>query len=322
MFDKNIKIAFFGNSEFSLIVLQELKKNGIIPDLIITTPDKPQGRKMIFIPTPTKTWAEENSIEYIEPDKLKDEKFLEKIKNYNLFIVASYGKIIPKIIIDIPKYQVLNIHPSLLPKYRGPSPLQEQILNNEKKIGVSIILIDEQIDHGAIIAQKRVEIKNWPVGFFSLQEILAKEGSKLLVEILSDWIKEKLKIQIQNDNEATFTKKIEKEDGLIVFNNKKPQNKADLISVAQQSWLRGTAQTNVEKEIEYKNYLKILAFEEWPKTYFERQKKDSKNNNIGIQKKIRVIIKKAIWKNNMLEIQRVIPEGKKEMDYSSFLLGY
>jgi methionyl-tRNA formyltransferase len=283
MFNKDVKIAFFGNSEFSLIVLKELKKNGIVPDLIVTTPDKPQGRKMILTPTQTKEWAQVSGVKCVEPIKLKDETFLEKIKNYNLFIVASYGKIIPKAVIDIPKYQVLNIHPSLLPKYRGPSPLQEQILNDEKEVGVSIMLIDEQVDHGAIITQKKVEIIDWPIGFLSLQEALAKEGSRLLAEILPDWIKGKIKTKIQNDNEATFTKKVEKQDGLIELSRDA-----------------------------YKNYLKVLAYEEWPKTYFEIDKNGQK---------IRVIIKKAIWKNNTLEIQSVIPEGKKEMDYKSFLLG-
>lgn len=283
MFDKKTTIAFFGNSEFSLIVLKELKNNGVIPELIVTTPDKPQGRRMTLTPTPTKVWAEENGIEYIEPVKLKDVDFLEKIKNYNLFIVASYGKIIPKIIIDIPKYKVLNIHPSLLPKYRGPSPLQEQILNNEKDVGVSIMLIDEQVDHGAIITQKKLNIANWPVGFLSLQESLAKEGSKLLAEILPDWIKGKIKPKAQNDNEATFTKKVNKNDGFLDLSKNS-----------------------------YNNYLKILAYEEWPKTYFEVERKNQK---------IRLIIKKAIWENNKLEILSVIPEGKKEMSYSDFLLG-
>jgi methionyl-tRNA formyltransferase len=281
--NKDIIIAFFGTSEFSLIVLNELKKNGILPELIVTTPDKPQGRKMILTHTPTKIWAEENGIECVEPVKLKDETFLNKIKDYNLHIVASYGKIIPKIVIDMPKYKMLNIHPSLLPKYRGPSPLQEQILNDEKKVGVSIMLIDEQVDHGAIVAQKKVEIAGWPVGFLSLQEMLAKEGSKLLAETLSDWIKGKIKAKGQDDSKATFTKKVEKIDGFL-----------DLSKDA------------------YKNYLKILAFEEWPKTYFEVEKND---------KKIRVIITKAEWKNNTLEIQNVIPEGKKEMSYADFLRG-
>jgi methionyl-tRNA formyltransferase len=283
MFNKDIKIAFFGNSEFSLIVLKELKNNGIVPELVITTPDKPRARKMIFTPTPTKVWAEENSIEYIEPTNLKDEGFLEKIKNYNLFIVASYGKIIPRIVIDMPKYKVLNIHPSLLPKYRGPSPLQEQILNNEKEIGVSIMLIDEQVDHGAIVTQKNIVIPGWPIGFNLLQKNLATEGSKLLSDTLSDWIKGKIKAKVQNDNIATFTKKVEKQDG-----------KLDL------------------SDDSFKNYLKILAYEGWPKTYFEV----SKN-----QKKIRVIIKKAVWKNDALEILSVIPEGKKEMAYTDFLRG-
>lgn len=283
MFNKDIKIAFFGTSEFSLIVLKELKKNGIVPELIVTTPDKPQGRKMILTPTPTKVWAEENSIECVEPVKLKDENFLNKIKKYNLHIVASYGKIIPKVVIDMPKFKMLNIHPSLLPKYRGSSPLQEQILNDEKEVGVSIMLIDEQVDHGAVVAQKKAEIAQWPVGFLSLQEILAKEGSKLLSEILPEWIKRKITAKVQNDNEATFTKKVEKVDGLLD--------------------LSGDA---------HKNYLKILAYEEWPKTYFEVEKNGQK---------IRVIIKKAIWKDNNLEIQSVVPEGKKEMSYSDFLRG-
>jgi len=283
MFNINNKIAFFGNSDFSLAVLEQLKKEGVTPDLIVTTPDRPQGRKMILTPTKTKVWAENNSIEYVMPEKLKDESFLKKISDYELFIVASYGKIIPKIVIDIPKYKVLNIHPSLLPKYRGPSPLQEQILNDERHIGVSIMLIDEQVDHGDILIQKEIEIKGWPVGFNLLQETLAKEGAKLLVSILPEWIKGNLISTGQKHEEATFTKKVEKIDGLI--------------SLSSDS---------------YKNYLKYLAYEEWPKTYFEIEKGEIK---------IRIIIKKATYKDGIFEILRVIPEGKKEMDYKSFLNG-
>ena len=284
MFNKDVKIAFFGTSEFSKIVLDELRKNGITPNIIVTTPDKPQGRKMILTPSPTKVWAENNDIEYAEPEKLKDLSFLDKMKEYNLFIVASYGKIIPKILIDMPKYKVLNIHPSLLPKYRGPSPLQNQILNDEKEVGVSLMLIDEMVDHGDIIVQEKVEIKDWPVGFTKLQEILARDGARILVKSLPDWIKGKIKTTPQNDDDATFTKMIEKVDGLLDLNSDS-----------------------------YKNYLKTLAFEEWPKTYFE-----TFNNE---NRKIRVVIHKASWKNGIFEIQKVVPEGKKEMDYKSFLLG-
>lgn len=284
MMNNKIKIAFFGSSDFSVIVLDELKKLGIMPELVISTPDKPQGRKLILTPTPAKVLAENNSIECITPEKLKDQDFISKVSEYNLFIVASYGKIIPKEIINIPEYKVLNIHPSLLPKYRGASPLQEQILNNEQNVGVSVMQIDEEMDHGPIITQKKVEVASWPVGFTDLQEILAKAGADLLAEILPDWIKGKIKAKEQNHAEATFTKKIEKQDGLI----------------------------DIKSADQFKNYLKILAYEEWPRAFFEIEKGD---------RKIKVIITKAVWKNNTLEIQKVIPEGKKEMDYKSFLLG-
>ncbi len=283
MINQDIKIAFWGNSDFSLFCLEEMKKKGITPDIIVTSVDKPVGRKMILTPTPTKKWAEDNSIEYITPKKLKDTDFIQKISQYNLFMVASYGKIIPKEIIDLPKYKILNIHPSLLPKYRGPSPLQEQILNDEKDIGVTLMLIDELVDHGAIIAQKKVELKGM-VGFKDLEKILAKEGSELLSQTLSDWIQGKIEAIPQDDSQATFTKKIEKEDGLV-----------DVISGNPRS-----------------NYLKVLAFEVWPEAYFL-----SRRSN----KDIKVKIKSAIWKDGEMQILKVLPEGKKEMDYKSFLNG-
>jgi methionyl-tRNA formyltransferase len=285
MINNDIKIAFWGNSDFSLFCLEEMKKKGILPSIIVTSEDKPVGRKMLLTPTPTKKWAEENSIEYITPKSLKNDEFIKKISEYNLFIVASYGKIIPKIIIDIPEYQVLNIHPSLLPKYRGPSPLQEQILNDEKEIGVTLMLIDELVDHGPIIAQKKVELQEM-VGFYDLEKILAKEGSELLSSKLNDWIKGKIQALPQDDTLATFTKKIEKEDGLIDI-------------------------TSQEKR---QNYLKVLAYEAWPVAYFEIKKGNP-------EKIFKVKIKSAIWKDGDMQIQKVLPEGKKEMDYKSFLNG-
>jgi methionyl-tRNA formyltransferase len=98
-------------------------------------------------------------------------------------LVASYGKIIPKAVINLPKYQTLNIHPSLLPKYRGPSPLQGQILNGEKEVGVTIMLIDEQVDHGPLLAQEKINIPNWPVNFNNLEKIMAQAGAKLFIKI-------------------------------------------------------------------------------------------------------------------------------------------
>lgn len=283
MKQEHIKIAFWGSSRFSLIVLEEMKKLGIIPSVLVTSPDKPQGRKMALTPSPVKVWAEENSIECLTPEKLKEESFVKKISEYNLFVVASYGKIIPKEILEMPIYNTLNIHPSLLPKYRGPSPLQAQILNGDKKIGVSIMQIDEEVDHGPIVNQKVIILENYS-GFNELEEKLAKEGANLLAETLPLWIKGKIKSIPQNHSEATFTKKIEKNDGLIDIQNGNP----------------------------LKNYFKILAFENWPVAFFETEKKG---------KKIKILIKKANFDGEKLSILRVVPEGKKEMDYQDFLRG-
>ncbi len=286
--NKNImndfKIAFFGNSRFSVFCLEEMKKLGQTPNIIITTPDRPSGRKMQLTKSETKVWAEENKVLFLEQEKLKDVVFLEKLKGYDLFIVASYGKIVPKIILDMPKFGVINIHPSLLPKYRGPSPLQEQILNDEKNVGVTIMQMDEQIDHGPIIAQSKIEIPNWPVNLPLLKQILAKEGVRILIEIIPDWVQGKAKSIEQKHTDATFTKKVEKNDGLL----------------------------DLETDNPYKCYLKTKAFWPWPGTFFF---------TIKDNKKVRVIIKDANYVDGKFEILKVLPEGKKEMSYEDFLRG-
>lgn len=282
--NNNIKIAFFGNSKFSVFCLEEMKNLGQTPDMVITTPDKPSGRKMQLTKSETKVWAEENNVLFIEQEKLKEETFLEKLKAYDLFIVASYGKIVPNVILDLPKYGVLNIHPSLLPKYRGPSPLQEQILNDEKNVGVTVMLMDAEIDHGPIITQERTDIPNWPVNLIKLKEITAKTGVKLLIDNLEAWINKKIKAKAQDHNLATFTKKVEKNDGLLDLEFGKP----------------------------YENYLKTKAFYPWPGTFFFITKGEQK---------IRVIIKESEYTDGKFSIIRVLPEGKKEMSYGDFLRG-
>lgn len=278
-------MVFFGSSKFSIFCLEELKAKNILPSLIITTPDMPTGRGMLLTPTPVKIWAEQNKINCLSPQKL-DSDFSSHLtpETYNLFLVASYGKIIPKNIIDMPKFGTLNIHPSLLPKYRGPSPVQAQILNDEKNVGVTIMLMDEQIDHGPIISQKTLEIPAWPVKLEELKKILAKASADLFAGILNDWMAGKIEPKEQNHTEATFTKKIIKADGLI-----------DIVAGDP-----------------YNNFLKIQAYSTWPQAYFFITKGD---------KNIRVIVKEADYKNSKLEILRVRPEGKKEMPYKDFLNG-
>src|SRR3989344_4485228 len=152
MNNNNLKFVFFGTSELSVTVLDILMKNSYTPDLVITVPDKPQGRKMIMTHPPVKVFAQSHDLKIAQPDSLLTYNL--QPTTYNLFVVASYGKIIPQSILDIPKFGTLNVHPSLLPKFRGPSPIQSFILSGEKKTGVTIMLMDEQVDHGQILSQK------------------------------------------------------------------------------------------------------------------------------------------------------------------------
>jgi methionyl-tRNA formyltransferase len=273
-----LNFTFFGSSKFSVFCLEELKTLNLLPSLIVTTPDKPTGRGLKLTPTPVKIWAEENKIACITPDRLTG-----NIPNSDLFLVASYGKIIPKTVIDLPKSGTLNIHPSLLPKYRGPSPLQEQILNDEKAVGVSLMLIDEKMDHGPIIAQEKIIITSWP-HLEDFKALTAKVGVKLFADSLEAWIKGEIKPVEQNHDQATFTKKVEKADGLI----------------------------DIETGDPYQNFRKIQAYSMWPQAYFFIQKGEQK---------IRVIVKDAEYTNNTLVIKKVLPEGKKEMSWEDFMRG-
>src|SRR3989344_2265054 len=135
----NTNFVFFGTPEVASETLEILKKSGFLPTLIITSPDKPKGRKMAVSPTPVKTWAIENSIPFLQPDKL-DEDFANKLSaiSYQLSVVVAYGKIIPESILNMPKLGSINIHYSLLPKYRGASPVESAILNGETETGVTI----------------------------------------------------------------------------------------------------------------------------------------------------------------------------------------
>ncbi len=285
--NNTVKFAFFGTSEISVIVLDELKKAGFIPTVIVTGEDKPKGRKLVLTPPETKVWAEKENIPFLQLKTLKKPESVEAIlnasqKGYDLFIVASYGKIIPQNILDIPKYKTLNVHPSLLPKLRGPSPIVSAILN-ENETGVSIMRLDAEMDHGPLVAQEKVDIANWPPYEAELEKTLGENGGKILAGLILDWIDGKIAEKEQDHDLATYCYKIEKAQGEIV--------------------LTDDAETNLRK---------IRAFHIWPGAFFFDEYGD---------KKVRVIVKTAHIENGELILDTVIPEGKKEMNYSDYLRG-
>jgi len=281
--NKNIKFAFFGTPDVASETLEILKSNGYIPSLIITSPDKPKGRKMLITPPPVKVWATENNIPCLQPEKL-DEEFIYNLKpiTYNLFIVVAYGKILPEDLINSPKFGSINIHYSLLPKYRGASPVESAILNGDVKTGVTIQKMEYKMDSGPIVTQEKVEIfpdEKAP----ELRERLIKIGGELLVKTLNTtplpFGHSPLSggnLTPQNENEATYCKKIKKEDGLVDLEALPP---SDL-------------------------YNKFRAYATWPRTFFFQNGK-------------RIIITDAKLEDNKFVIKKVIPEGGKETDYSN-----
>jgi len=286
--NSDITFAFFGTPDLAVTILDELKEARLIPALIVTRPDKPKGRGGHSSPPPTKEWALENGVEVLQPEKIKGE-FLDEMKNteWDVFVVAAYGKILPKELFDIPKKGTLNVHPSLLPKLRGPSPIRSAILTDEKETGVSVMLLDEEMDHGPIIAQASVALEEWPPRAVLLEGILAKEGGKLLAETLPLWVNDAIDAKEQDHEKATFCAFLKKEDAQIHLSDDP-----------------------------YVNLLKIRGYEGWPGafTFFERSLPGQAGG-----KKIRVVIKTAhIDDAGVLVLDTVIPEGKKEMSFADF----
>lgn len=285
----NLRIAFWGTSRISIIVLEEMAREGFLPSLIITAPAKPKGRGLELTPSEVKVWADAHNIPTLEPTDIRTEEFAKSLgANWDLFLVVSYGKIIPREILDMPRHSTLNVHPSLLPKLRGASPIQGAILEDvpvgePHEAGVTIMLIDEEVDHGPIVTQEKITIENWPPKASELEEILGTLGGKLLVKTIPEWVAGKITPQEQDHDKASYIKKVTKQSGHI-----------DLADDPERM------------------YRKIRAFDIWPRTYFLFKKDD---------KDIRVIVTEAHIEEGKLIIDRVIPEGKKEMDYESFLRG-
>ncbi|MEA2089096.1 MAG: methionyl-tRNA formyltransferase [Patescibacteria group bacterium] len=215
---KKLKIIFVGTSEFAVPILRKIKEQIVLPIAVITQPDKPAGRKKILASSPIKIATKEYKLKILQPRKIITIKDKIKKLNPDIFIMASYGQIIPQAILNIPRYGCLNVHPSLLPKYRGPSPIQTAILNNDKQTGVCIMLTDNQMDHGAIIKCQKYILNN--ENFSELQNKLSELGAELLIKILLDYIDEKIKLRKQNHKKAIYTKILTRDNGKINWNKK------------------------------------------------------------------------------------------------------
>lgn len=215
MTNKNIKIIFMGTPDFAVPILEKLANSAYKPIAVFCAPNMPVGRKQIFTPPPIKVLTQKYNLPVYQPKDKTELSYQLKAISYQLIITAAYGLILPKEVLGTPKYGCLNIHPSLLPKYRGASPIQAAILNGDAKTGVTIYKMDEQIDHGAIVSFRQSLIANRKITTPELSLELARSGADLLLEILPDWLAGEITPRPQDDAKATFTKIIKKEDGQI-----------------------------------------------------------------------------------------------------------
>ena len=207
-----------GTPDFAASFLQALIQNEYHVISVFTQPDKPQGREQETVFSPVKTIAVANKIPVEQPVKITESE-IEKLKELkpDLIIVAAYGRILPKAFLDVPGFGCINVHPSLLPKYRGASPIQNAILNGETETGISIMLMDAGMDTGPILSQKSHPIDPNDTTI-TLEQKLSIEAVPLLMETIPLFIKRKIEPREQDSNEATLCELIEREDGRIFWN--------------------------------------------------------------------------------------------------------
>ncbi|MGB4704510.1 MAG: methionyl-tRNA formyltransferase [Candidatus Saccharicenans sp.] len=300
-----MKVVFFGSPTTALPALNSLLTAGHEVRLVVTQPDRPAGRGRQLTPPPVKVFAQNHGLPVIQPEKIRrDEKALEMIREADpdVNIVVAYGQILPASIIYLPRYKSLNIHFSLLPKYRGAAPVQWAILNGEKFTGVTIFQLNEKMDEGPILAQEMVEILPRE-NAHELETRLSHIGAALLVRTLENI--DRLELKEQNHELATYAPRLAKEQGLLDW-----QEPAEIID------------------------RKVRAFYDWPGafTYVDGRRLEiiSGQTTQGVMPSARPgevvqIDKSGIYvccgQKTFYLIERVKPEGKKEMSAFSFSLG-
>src|SRR3989344_2945448 len=239
----NTPIVFFGTDEFAVIVLDALIKAGFDLQAVITTPDEPAGRKKELKPSPVKLAAISHKLKVLQPENLNDPESFTALQLYSsiapLGVLTVYGKIIPKKVLDHFPKGILNIHPSLLPRYRGPSPIKTAILNGDAETGVTIMKLSEGMDEGPIISQNVYRVAR-NARHIELRNALAQLGSELLIKSIPDYLSGELIPRPQDSAQATYTKRFTKDDGRV-----------DLQSDSSQAI-----------------YNKFRAFDDWPGVWF------------------------------------------------------
>lgn len=298
-----MRIVFMGTPEFAVPCLQKLIDCGHEVTGVFTQPDKPQGRKMILTPPPVKVLAENNSIKVYQPEKMRDGTALEMLREANpeLVIVVAYGKILPKELLEYPKYGCINIHASLLPLLRGAAPIQWSIINGFAKTGVTSMQMDEGLDTGDMLIKGEIEIgENETAG--ELHDRLSALGADILEKTIDALLKGELSPEKQNHEEFTYAPMLSKELSPVDWN----MSAADIHNKIRGLSPWPSANTTLGGR-RIKLHKTVLAPE-----------KGSEAGKIIVADKRLVV---ACGDGNCIEILELQAEGKKSMNAADFLRG-
>jgi len=304
-----LKTIFFGTPQFAVPALEALVHDRRFEVVgVVTQPDKPVGRKQVMIPSPVKIFAEANGLKVLQPSKLKEVLIQDEILALKpeLAVVVAYGKIIPSSLLQAVPRGFVNLHPSLLPKHRGAAPITAAILDGDKETGVCLMLLDEQLDHGPIIACRRVKIDTSETSE-SLRAKLTPLSADMIAHELLDWLDGKIMPVEQDHGQATFCKPIESEDARIDWS--KPAAEIDRFIRAMHgvtpAWTTLCGQTLLV----HKTSLRASA---------------SERGNLGLSGTIAVIDKKLVVAaiDGYLIFDEFQPAGGKPMSGQAFLNGH
>ncbi len=307
-----MNIVFMGTPDFAVNSLIALVRQGMKVNAVITQPDRPKGRGRKVLPCPVKKTALELGLTVYQPESIKEESFIDIMKDIkpDFVIVAAFGRILPKSLLDLPRFGCINVHASLLPKYRGAAPIQRAIMSGEKETGITIMKMDQGLDTGDILLQAVTPI--FPQeNFGSLYDRLSQMGADLLVEAIEQIYCGKLKAIPQNPKEATYAPPLTRDDEIINWN--KPAGQINNKIRSLDPW--PGARTKLDKKI-----FKIWKTGEFDENYLDKDFsrcaiKEGQLVNIN---GLRIIVKCG---DIFLEVLEVQLEGGKRMDIKSFLRG-
>ena len=302
-----MRILFMGTSEFAVPALKELIIHKFEPIGVVTQPDRPSGRGKRLRPPPVKVLAAEHQLPIYQPEKVREPAFVGTLERLapDVTIVAAFGQLLPQTVLDIPPCGTINLHPSLLPKYRGAAPIQWTLINGETETGVTLMLLDAGEDTGDIISAVRIPIRDEDTAF-TLTEQLAQLGAKQLVELLSEMSGDTPPPSTpQNDTEATHAPRLTKEIGDINWH----QSATTIHNLVRGTAIWPGAYTFFRDNLR----LKVISCQPLPQT------RNAPPGTLEIVKKRKLLV--ATY-DGTLQLLKIQPATKKVMEAADFINGY